>query len=104
MDADPLHGLALSAGQVALVTAVAAAAKSPVTVVTFTATPLDLTEILASPKVGAVLHVGQPAVAVRGVGGVLYGETPPAGRLIQTIYPSTYATSVSILCVPVYAL
>jgi len=33
-----------------------------------------------------VLHLGQPSVAVLGVGAILYGETSPAGRTIQTIY------------------
>ena len=43
-----------------------------------------------------MLHVGQPAVAVRGVGDVLYGVKPPAGKLVQTIYEKAYATQVSI--------
>ena len=95
-DADPVNGISLSAGQTALVDAVTKAAKAPVIVVTMTATPLDISAILANPKVGAVLHVGQPAVAIRGVGDVLYGVKPPAGKLIQTIYPKAYATEVSI--------
>ena len=33
-----------------------------------------------------MLHLGQPSVAVLGVGAILYGETSPAGRTIQTIY------------------
>jgi len=61
-----------------------------------TATPLDISHVLAHPNVGALLHVGQPAVAVKGVGDVLFGVTPPAGRMIQTVYPKAYATAVSI--------
>lgn len=37
-------------------------------------------------KVGAVLHLGQPSVAVMGATPILYGETSPAGRTIQTVY------------------
>lgn len=95
-DADPVHGLSFSTGQVALMDAVIAAAKAPVTIVTMTANPLDISALLSNPKVGAVLHAGMPAVAVRGVGDALYGVKPPAGRLIQTIYKAEYATSVSI--------
>jgi len=96
MDANSVTGLTLSKGQSALVDAVTAAAKAPVVIVLLTATPLDISALLANPKVGAVLHVGQPSVAVRGVGRVLYGKTPPAGRMVQTVYPSAYATAVSI--------
>lgn len=38
------------------------------------------------PQVGAVLHLGQPSVAVMGATPILYGETSPAGRTIQTVY------------------
>ena len=62
-------------------------AKKPVVVVTYTATPLDLTEVMANEKVGAILHVGQPSVTVVGVGELLFGKTSPAGRTVQTIYP-----------------
>ena len=96
MDADPVMGLRLSDGQNALLEAVCAAAKAPVVVVLMTATPLDISALLAHPKVGAVLHTGQPAVAVRGVAAALYGARPPAGRMVQTVYPATYATQVSI--------
>lgn len=56
--------------------------------VTFTATPLDLTAQLANAKVGAVLHVGQPSVTIVGVGELLFGKTSPAGRMVQTAYPA----------------
>jgi len=59
---------------------VAAVAKKPVTVVMLTATPLDITDILAHPNVGAVL----------------FGKKPPAGRMVQTIYPKAYADQISI--------
>jgi len=85
-----------SAGQVALIEAVAAAAKKPVTLLLLTATPLDLTAQLANPKIGAILHLGQPSVAVLGVGELLFGQRAPAGRVIQTVYPASYADEVSI--------
>ena len=76
---DAAH-ITFSKGQLALISAVAAAAASPVVVVTLTAVPLDLTPLLGNPKVGAVLHAGQPSVATLGVGDVLFGATVPAGR------------------------
>merc|ERR1711988_255796 len=82
--------------QALLIKEVAAAAKNPVIVVTLTATPLDLTDVLANPKVGAVLHVGQPSVAVMGIAEVLYGKVSPAGRTIQTVYPASYQDQISI--------
>eukprot|EP00931_Biecheleriopsis_adriatica_P051458 TRINITY_DN29844_c0_g1_i2.p1 TRINITY_DN29844_c0_g1~~TRINITY_DN29844_c0_g1_i2.p1 ORF type:complete len:805 (+),score=148.68 TRINITY_DN29844_c0_g1_i2:44-2416(+) len=88
--------ISLTDAQLALVTEVAAAAKKPVTVVVMTATPLDLSGVLANPMVGAVLHVGQPSVAILGVGAVLYGDKSPAGRTIQTIYEASYQNEISI--------
>ena len=43
--------IAFSNGQTQLIQAVAAAAKNPVVVVTLTATPLDISALLANPKV-----------------------------------------------------
>jgi beta-D-xylosidase 4 len=56
---------------------------------------VDISSLLANPQIGAVLHLGQPSVAVMGASDVLYGLRPPAGRMVQTVYPSNYATSVS---------
>ena len=104
-DAD---NITFTAAQAQLISQVAEAAKKPVVVVTCkssrslcvffqevskkrffpdTATPLDLTEVMANEKVGAILHVGQPSVTVVGVGELLFGKTSPAGRTVQTIYP-----------------
>lgn len=91
--------LVLSDGQLALVEAVAAAcskAQKPLIVVTLTAVPLDISSILSDERIGAVLHVGQPSVQTLGIGDVLFGIVSPAGRTIQTIYPSSYADEVSI--------
>jgi len=90
------HNISLSDGQLALVRAVAEAAQAPVIVVTLTAVPLDLSPLLTNPKVGAVLHAGQPSMQTLGIGDVLFGKQVPAGRLIQTIYPKSYADEVSI--------
>ena len=88
--------IAFSPAQLALIANVSAAAKKPVVLVTMTSTPLDLTEVLANPKVGAVLHVGVPSVTALSVGDVLFGSVSPAGRTVQTVYPASYADQVSI--------
>jgi hypothetical protein len=88
--------IAFTAAQSQLIAQVSAAAKTPVIVVTMTATPLDLTAVLGNVKVGAVLHIGQPSVTVLGVGPLLFGDVSPAGRTIQTIYPSNYQDMISI--------
>lgn len=88
--------ISFTTAQSVLIQRVAAAAKKPVVIVMFTAVPLDISEILANPKVGAVLHLGQPSVAVMGIAPILYGESSPAGRTIQTIYESAYQDQISI--------
>ena len=82
--------------QLQLVTTVSKAAKGPVIVVMMTATPLDISAILANDKVGAILHVGMPSVQTLGIGDVIFGKVSPAGRAVQTIYPSSYQDMVSI--------
>jgi xylan 1,4-beta-xylosidase len=88
--------LEIPAAQVSLVEATTAAAKSPVTVVIFCANPLDISSLLSNPKVGAVIHVGQPSITIYGIAEVLFGMKSPAGRTIQTIYPASYADEISI--------
>merc|ERR1712070_452858 len=80
----------------ALVEAVAKAARKPIVVVTLTHIPLDISDLLANPKVGAVIHAGQTSVQTLGVGDVIFGHRSPAGRTIQTIYPKSYQDQVSI--------
>ena len=92
-DAD---SITFSDGQLALIKAVTAAASKPVVVVTFTATPLDLTPLVNNTKVGAILHVGQPSVQVHGIADVLFGRKSPAGRMVQTVYPKAYGDMISI--------
>ena len=82
--------------QAELIKQVSAAAKKPVIVIMMTATPLDLTDVLANDKVGAVMHLGQPSVTVVGVGKLLFGKVSPAGRTVQTVYPAAYADEVAI--------
>ena len=86
--------LALSRAQLELVDRVAAAAVEPVVVVLLTATPLDISPLLANPRVGAIVLAGFPSVQGEGVGDVLFGVTAPAGRLVQTIYPADFAQQV----------
>jgi len=69
--------------QAQLMSQVAAASKKPVTVITMTAMPLDLSAIMADPNVGAIMHLGQPSVTVLGAGELLFGKTSPAGRTVQ---------------------
>ena len=88
--------LTFSAGQLALVEAVADAAAKPVIVLTLTAVPLDLTPLLSNKKVGAILHLGQPSIQTMGVGDLLFGRRSPAGRAIQTVYPASYQHQISI--------
>ena len=92
-DAETINFTAASA---ALIQQVAAAAKKPITVVLLTATPLDISALLANPKVGAVLHTGQPSVTILGIAELLFGKVSPAGRTIQTIYPASYQDGISI--------
>jgi len=75
---------------------VAHAAMQPVVVTVYTATPLDLSSVLANSKVGAVLHLGQPSVALLGIGDLIFGNRVPAGRMIQTVYEAAYQDQISI--------
>jgi len=88
--------ISFSDGQRQLIQQVADAAKKPVIVVLFSAVPLDLSEVLANAKVGAVLHVGQPSVQTLGIGDLIFGLKVPAGRTVQTFLPASYAQEISI--------
>jgi len=83
-------------GQRTLIEKVTAAAKAPVVLVLFSAVPLDLTAVLNNPKVGAVLHVGQPSVQTLGIGDLIAGVRVPSGKLVQTVLPASYAAEISI--------
>jgi len=88
--------IAVPDGQKKLIAAVTAAASKPVVVVMLSAVPLDISDLAADPKVGAILHLGQPSVQTLGAGDVLFGKKVPAGRTIQTVYPASYAAGISI--------
>ena len=51
--------------------------------------------MLANPKVGAIIHAGQPSVTVSGVGDLVFGKAVPAGRMIQVRRPphTTWTTA-----------
>ena len=92
-------------GQSRLIEAVAAAAKLPVIVVTMTANALDIKAILQNPKVGAILHAGEPADSSLGVADCIFGARAPAGRMIQTIYPpGAHQRSTRARCCTIYLL
>lgn len=88
--------LLVHSAQVQLVERVARAAKRPVIVVQLSAVPQDISFLLSNPRVGAILHVGQPSTATHGVGEIIFGRRSPAGRTVQTIYPSVYQDQLSI--------
>ena len=91
--------ISFPAAQAALIAQVAAAAtvRTPVIVVTITASALDIAPILANPRIGAVLHAGEPADSSAGVADLIFGRTVPAGRTVETIYENTWQDSISIL-------
>ena len=67
-----------TAAQQQLIDQTLAVAKKPVVVLLMTAVPLDVSQLLASPKVGAILHLGQPSVAILGAAELIYGRVSPA--------------------------
>ncbi|GMH87461.1 hypothetical protein TrVE_jg11584 [Triparma verrucosa] len=95
-EAHDAASIAFTDAQAQLIKEVSAAAAKPVVLVLFTATPLDLTDVLANDKIGAVLHVGQPSVTIVSAGDLLFGKTSPAGRLVQTVYKKEYQDQISI--------
>lgn len=49
-----------------------------------------------------MLHVGQPSVTILGAGELLFGKTSPAGRTVQTVYPSSYveqSLALNLICI-----
>jgi hypothetical protein len=52
--------------------------------------------VLANPKVGAVLTLGVPSVTVLGIESILYGDSSPAARTVQTFYQSSYQDQISV--------
>ena len=60
--------ISFTESQSQLLSQAAAAAKKPIIVVLLTAVPLDISHLMADPKVGAILHTGQPSVTIFGIG------------------------------------
>ena len=88
--------IALSPAQSALIKAVSAVAKKPVVVLILTGGAVDVADMLANDKVGAIIHAGQPSVTVSGAGDLIFGKAVPAGRMVQQILPASFADEVSI--------
>ena len=82
--------IGLPGAQGALVAAVAAAAKAPITVLV-TGSSVDLAALKANPKVGAILWRGYAGEAGgQATADVLFGEHNPDGRLTSTFYPQAF--------------
>ena len=92
-----------SDGQKALITAVTAAAKGPVVAMVFSGGAMDISALLANPKIGGIFVCGQPSVQVVGAGDLLFGKTldgrivSPAGRMSQMTYPADVVNQFSML-------
>ena len=94
--------IAFSAAQLALITAVANAARNPVIAVVFSGGAMDVSPLLNNSKVGAIFHAGQPSVQIAAIGDLIFGRTldgrqySPAGRMSQMTYPASIVNEVSM--------
>lgn len=82
--------------QLDLVKAIASQTKTPIICVLVHGGPLDISELIAMPRVEAVLSIGYPGQ--RGgvaLANVLWGISPPSGRLTMTWPFANYTTQVS---------
>lgn len=90
----------ISAAQLALVSAVATAAKMPIIVLVFSGGARDVSPLLSNPKVGAIFWVGQPSVQIAAIGDLIFGRTldgrqySPAARMNQMTYPANFVNQV----------
>ena len=63
---------------------------------------MDISILLANPKIGAIIVAGQPSVQIVGAGDVIFGKTldgravSPAARMSQMTYPAHYVDDVSM--------
>ena len=91
-----------SDAQLALITAVTAAAKAPCVALVLSGGAMDISPLLSNNKIGAVLIAGQPSVQVVGAGDIMFGTTldgrpvAPAARMSQMTYPGDYVNQVSM--------
>ena len=94
--------IAFSDAQLALIAAVAAAAKGPVVAIVQSGGAMDVSPLLANPKIGAVLVAGQPSVQIVAAGDIAFGRTldgrpvAPAARMSQMTDPADYVNQVSM--------
>ena len=101
-EAQDRTSIALSSAQLALVSAVASAARGPVVAIVFSGGATDVTPLLSNPKVSAVVYAGYPSVQVVGTLDVVFGATPTghkvaaAGRMSQSTYGAAYVSEVSM--------
>eukprot|EP00911_Craspedida_sp_UC1_P002879 UC1_evm1s2107 len=83
--------LTLPGQQTALALAVAAAARRPVTIVLVNGGPLAVSELKASPQVGAILEAFMPGqAAAEATFQLLLGEASPSGLLPITNYDADF--------------
>jgi len=96
-----------SPAQVALVDAVTAATEGLVVALVFSGGAMDISFLLANPKVAGVVLCGQPSVAVLGTLDAVFGRTPDggggggrkvaiAGRMSQMTYPAAFISMVDM--------
>ena len=94
--------IAFSDAQLALIAAVSAAAKGPVVALVQSGGAMDISPLLANPKVAAILIAGQPSVQIVAAGDIAFGRTldgrpvAPAARMSQMTYPADYVNQVSM--------
>jgi hypothetical protein len=94
--------IAFSDAQLALITAVTAAAKGQVVAQVHSGGAMDISPLLSNSKIGGVLVAGQPSVQVVGAGDIMFGKTldgrsvVPAARMSQMTYPADIVNQVSM--------
>lgn len=89
--------IGLPGSQNQLVAQVAQAAKNPIIVVLMTGGPVDISQVKANPKVGAILWCGYPGQAGgQAMADVIFGTYNPGGRLPYTIYPASFVNETSM--------
>lgn len=80
-----------------LIDSVAEAAKGPVIVVFIGGGAVDFSSVLSNVNVSALLWAGYPGQSGgQAIAETIFGDSPPAGRLPYTVYPSSYVDAVSM--------
>ena len=123
-EAHDRYSIALPGAQDALIVAVAAASRVPITLVVIGGGSLDLSAAKANPKVGAILWCGYPGQSggtgtylpyfllsflpslltylllfyfTEAIAQTLWGVNNPSGRLTQTFYPRSFITKSNFM-------